>query len=126
MTDRWKTCRSGAYLAGLAIENSMLGAAHACANPLTKNYGIVHGIALAVLLPHVVRWNACPDYRVPPGSRAASCGRLPPMPVCPLPSSELGVPKADLPRLSEEAAEQWTGRFNPRPINALEIYECAW
>ena len=52
----------GAYLAGLAIENSMLGAAHACANPLTKNYGIVHGIALAVLLPHVVRWNACPDY----------------------------------------------------------------
>jgi alcohol dehydrogenase class IV len=29
----------GSYLAGLAIENSMLGAAHACANPLTKNYG---------------------------------------------------------------------------------------
>ena len=52
----------GAYLAGLAIENSMLGAAHACANPLTRTYGIVHGVALAVLLPHVVRWNGCPEY----------------------------------------------------------------
>jgi alcohol dehydrogenase len=116
----------GAYLAGLAIENSMLGAAHACANPLTKNYGIIHGIALAVLLPHVVRWNACADYDefhpdLPGYLRAIASDAG-------LPSSlaELGVPKADLPRLSEEAAEQWTGRFNPRPINALEIYECAW
>ena len=33
----------GAYLAGLAIENSMLGAAHACANPLTARYDITHG-----------------------------------------------------------------------------------
>src|SRR4051812_15678701 len=30
----------GAALAGLAIENSMLGAAHAAANPLTAHYGI--------------------------------------------------------------------------------------
>ena len=35
-------------------------------------------------------------------------------------------PKGDLPRLAQEASEQWTGRFNPRPLNALEIYECAW
>jgi alcohol dehydrogenase class IV len=116
----------GAYLAGLAIENSMLGAAHACSNPLTKNYGIVHGIALAVLLPHVVRWNGCAEYHELhpdlPGylrSIADDSG---------LPSSlaELGVAKSDLPRLAQEASEQWTGRFNPRPLNALEIYECAW
>ena len=47
----------GAYFAGTAIENSMLGAAHACANPLTASYGIEHGAALATLLPSVVRWN---------------------------------------------------------------------
>src|SRR6185436_4222774 len=48
----------GAALAGTAIENSMLGAAHATANPLTAHYGIVHGEAVGILLPHVVRFNA--------------------------------------------------------------------
>src|SRR5262245_7376492 len=47
----------GSHLAGLAIENSMLGAAHSCANPLTKNYGVTHGAAIAAMLPSVVRWN---------------------------------------------------------------------
>ncbi len=48
----------GAYFAGLAIENSMLGAAHACANPLTAHYGVTHGVAVGVVLPHVIRFNA--------------------------------------------------------------------
>ena len=48
----------GAFYAGTAIELSMLGAAHACANPVTARYGTTHGDAIAILLPHVVRWNA--------------------------------------------------------------------
>ena len=48
----------GAHYAGVAIEQSMLGATHACANPLTARYGTTHGVAIAVMLPHVVRWNA--------------------------------------------------------------------
>src|SRR5437867_8164507 len=48
----------GAHEAGVAIEQSMLGATHACANPLTAQHGTLHGIAIAVMLPHVVRWNA--------------------------------------------------------------------
>jgi alcohol dehydrogenase len=48
----------GAHHAGIAIEQSMLGATHACANPLTAHCGTAHGIAIAVMLPHVVRWNA--------------------------------------------------------------------
>ena len=48
----------GANRAGAAIEMSMLGATHGCANPLTAKYGTTHGIAIAVMLPHVVRWNA--------------------------------------------------------------------
>ena len=47
----------GACFAGLAIENSMLGAAHALANPLTANCGMAHGQAIAVMLPHVIRRN---------------------------------------------------------------------
>src|SRR5689334_23833372 len=47
----------GAFYAGVAIENSMLGATHACANPLTARYGTAHGEAIAMLLPSVVRWN---------------------------------------------------------------------
>ena len=47
----------GAHWAGAAIEASMLGATHACANPLTARYGTTHGVAIALLLPHVVRWN---------------------------------------------------------------------
>src|SRR5271157_1952055 len=48
----------GAALAGMAIENSMLGAAHAAANPLTARFGVVHGHAVGVMLPAVVRFNA--------------------------------------------------------------------
>src|SRR5678815_5842350 len=48
----------GAFLAGAAIDASMLGAAHACANPLTSRYGIAHGAAVMLMLPHVVRFNA--------------------------------------------------------------------
>src|SRR5437763_1200734 len=47
----------GAHFAGSAIENSMLGACHACANPLTSHYGLTHGIAIGILLPHVIRFN---------------------------------------------------------------------
>ena len=48
----------GANFAGTAIENSMLGATHACANPLTAHYGITHGVAIGIMLPHVIRFNA--------------------------------------------------------------------
>jgi alcohol dehydrogenase len=48
----------GAAYAGAAIENSMLGAAHSAANSLTARYGLVHGRAIGVMLPHVLRFNA--------------------------------------------------------------------
>jgi alcohol dehydrogenase len=59
----------GAHLAGAAIELSMLGAAHACANPLSARHGVAHGVAVALMLPHVVRWN---------GAMAGDAGDWPP------------------------------------------------
>ena len=54
----------GAFFAGSAIENSMLGAAHALANPLTAHFGTVHGRAVGVPVDHprdAVRRKGLPD-----------------------------------------------------------------
>ena len=132
----------GAFLAGMAIEQSMLGAAHACANPLTARYDIPHGVALAMVLPHVVRWNAeaagdryaqmltgAEGPAGPPAAvlatrleQLAQAGGLQTR------LSEAGVPPSELTSLASLAAQQWTGTFNPRPFDAegaLEIYRAA-
>ena len=135
----------GAYYAGLAIENSMLGATHACANPLTAHYNMAHGVALALLLPTVVRWNEevvgerydellqLSQERGRPRSAAASLARrleeLAQLGEFPTKLSTAGVLQSDFEMLAEEAAGQWTGRFNPRAFDAagaLEVYECAY
>ena len=127
----------GAYLAGMAVELSMLGAAHACANPLTARYGIRHGAAVALLLPGVVRMNGPAvnaDYGqlegIDPVQAAESLGtRLEALRTrFDLPTSlvELGVSESSIEELATEAAQQWTGRFNPVPLTAetaLRIYE---
>jgi alcohol dehydrogenase len=130
----------GSHFAGMAIEQSMLGAAHACSNPLTARYDLPHGLALSILLPVVVRWNAAVDpgryalllrsHGVEPGEQLAMVlkrfaeagglgGRL----------RDKGVTVDALPELARLAAEQWTGAFNPRKFDApgaLEIYRAAF
>ncbi len=123
----------GAHLAGVAIEHSMLGAAHACANPLTRHYGIIHGLAIAALLPHVVRWNhpvAGDLYReLDDGELGHRLVQMAEMADLSVRLREQGVSREALSALAEEAATQWTGRFNPRPFDAagaVEIYEWAY
>jgi alcohol dehydrogenase len=123
----------GAHFAGLAIENSMLGAAHACAAPLTTDYDIPHGVAIAILLAHVVEWNSTVAGRQYDDLHAGDLARrlrdLADLAGLPLSLHEASVPEEALPRLAEEANAQWTGRFNPRPFDAsaaLELYQCAY
>ena len=125
----------GAFYAGTAIELSMLGATHACANPVTARYGTTHGIAIAILLAHVVRWNARSAGSLyarllqSPERLAARLSELAASAALPRTLRDAGVLKRDLPALASEAADQWTGTFNPRPFDAngaLEIYECAF
>jgi len=130
--------------AGLAIENSMLGAAHALANPLTARHGVVHGQAVGLMLPHVVRFNgpACGgDYAAlldDVGIAAApdrAGARLADWLVDLLAASGLGttlkavaVAARDHVGLAESAAAQWTAGFNPRPVTAADLaglYEAA-
>lgn len=125
----------GAYLAGLAIENSMLGAAHACANPLTTRYGITHGVAVALMLPHVIRFNmtiAEKSYNglYLDGDLADRIDVL--MKVGDLPNTlqnclvQRPISSTDIATLAKDAATQWTAQFNPRSVSAndfMRLYE---
>ena len=134
----------GSYLAGVAIESAMLGACHSCANPLTAHYGVTHGVAIGIMLPHVIRFNApvVGDlYAELVGAKGSANGR-PASDVLAARVSELtaaaGLPQSlkecdisdtILPLLAEEANQQWTARFNPRPVTEAEIlklYQSAW
>jgi alcohol dehydrogenase len=138
----------GASFAGLAIENSMLGAAHALANPLTASFDVPHGQAVGVMLPHVIRFNAqsvesyyhdllhesqngSPLPKLEGGveglvafvslllAKAGLATTLRP----------LGVDAMKLPQLAAQAAQQWTATFNPRPVgeeDLLELYQKAF
>lgn len=46
------------YLAGMAFNNASLGYVHAMAHQLGGFYDLPHGVCNAILLPHVVRYNA--------------------------------------------------------------------
>ena len=46
------------YLAGMGFSNVGLGIAHSMAHPLSAFYDTPHGKACAILLPHVLRFNA--------------------------------------------------------------------
>ena len=134
----------GAALAGLAIENSMLGAAHALANPLTAAHHVAHGQAVGLLLPHVVGFNgtvcgaAYADLLRElgiecPADAAGEClagwladllarSRL----ATTLTAAQVVAP--DTASLAAQATAQWTAGFNPRPVDAADLarlYEAA-
>jgi alcohol dehydrogenase len=135
----------GAFLAGTAIENSMLGACHACANPLTAHYGLTHGLAIGILLPHVVCFNAPAvgelygeltdaaglldgDVRAAAEALARRITQFLATADLPTTLSACGVSSSILPVLAEEANAQWTARFNPRPVTEADLralYEAA-
>jgi len=129
----------GASFAGIAIENSMLGAAHALANPLTTHFNVPHGQAVGLMLPHVIRFNGeqVEDWYLDLLSTMPANGAGPvPKTVDELAHfvaaltikaglktklEELHVDYDKLPQLATEAATQWTGSFNPRKVGADEL-----
>jgi alcohol dehydrogenase len=134
----------GSHFAGVAIENAMLGICHSCANPLTAHYGIAHGAAIGLLLPHVIRFNA-PAVEHLYADLTTACGRSNGQLASAILAQRVGelVECAGLPRrlrdcgvsdgilhlLAEEASQQWTANFNPRPVTESDlekVYEAAW
>jgi alcohol dehydrogenase len=139
--ETWGRMLLGAHFAGWAIEHSMLGAAHACANPLTARFGITHGVAVGLMLPHVVGFNrdvvgalydelenADPtrsgvpriEQRIRELRQACGLGGK---------LRDYEVPRESFRELAEQAAGQWTATFNPRPVGPeelRELYESAY
>ena len=128
----------GAALGGLAIENSMLGAAHAAANPLTAHFRLVHGQAVGLMLPSVIRFNAAEPatarlYEELGESKAAGLAAkvewLLNLAGMPRSLADCGVTRSSIPLLAAEAAKQWTAGFNPRPVGEkdfLGLFEAAF
>lgn len=140
----------GAAYAGMAIESSMLGAAHSAANPLTAHYDVVHGEAVGVMLPSVIRFN----MKDPQARRAYAELASAPEIACVSDGlneavdallarlesllntakiarslADLGVERSKIKIMAEEAAKQWTAGFNPRPITTADfvaLYETAF
>jgi alcohol dehydrogenase len=125
----------------------MLGAAHSAANPLTAHYGIAHGHAVGLMLPHVVRFNGQDEtvreiygrlvieMGAPTPQEqalsflAARLQELLPLAALPATLAACGVERTALPMLAEEAAKQWTATFNPRPVTSgdfVQFYETAF
>ncbi len=145
-TEAWGQMLLGAHFSGLAIENSMLGAAHACANPLTARFNITHGIAVGLMLPHVMRYNstivnglygdlvqaANLQKLTGNGDVEKLITRLRQLQAAAkLPENlqSCGIDAEILPKLAADAATQWTGNFNPRKVDEaslLQIYQEAF
>lgn len=119
----------GAHVAGAAIENSMLGAAHALANGLTAIAGTVHGIAVGLMLPQVIRFNAqagANPYSALGEDAEALARRVEALLDAgglPRKLADVDVTPAQIPELSAIAAKQWTAAFNPRPVGEPELHQ---
>ncbi|MDA9857755.1 iron-containing alcohol dehydrogenase [Rubripirellula sp.] len=135
-TDMEARClmQMGACLAGMAIETSMLGAAHATANPLTARHDITHGQAVGMMLPAVIRMNGTvhADWYAelmrevdPTVSEQEAPDRLAEMVVewlreadLKISLDELSIPTEGIDTYVQDALKQWTGTFNPVPLDA--------
>jgi len=138
----------GSVLGGLCLGPVNTAAVHALAYPLGGRFRVPHGLANALLLPHVLRFNvpAAPQRYAAAAlalgaERAGSDLEIARRGVdriaqlvaaCGLPSglAALGVPRDALPELAR-AAMQVTRLLqnNPRPLteaDALQIYQAAY
>src|SRR5262245_16860254 len=127
----------GSHFAGAAIEHSMLGAAHACANPLTARFGIDHGIAVSLMLPAVIRFNSeivdasyaelldaanISQADDSPGAKLSErISELRAAGTLPQNLREFGITPEIFPELAHDASDQWTGKFNPRTLTEADF-----
>lgn len=130
----------GAFLAGIAFNNSGLGLVHALSHPITSMYGFPHGVVNSVLLPAVVRFNMVSSMnkyaRVAAAMKAAiswhtdyeNAQKVIPAIIrlikklnLPGGLKDLGVNENDIPALSKAANDEIVGRTNPRKANIMMI-----
>ena len=124
----------GAAYAGTAIECSMLGSAHASANPLTAKFSIPHGAAVGLMLPHVIKYNSSieeiSELYDSLSEKSLSDRITSLLKISNIPSKlgDYGIKNESFKDLANEASGQWTGNFNPRQTDHadfMNLYENA-
>ncbi|MDE5725327.1 MAG: iron-containing alcohol dehydrogenase, partial [Duncaniella sp.] len=128
------------YIAGMAFSNVGLGLVHGMAHPLGSLFDIPHGVANALLLPTIMRFNMekCLD-KYPAIARAmgvdttgmtaeeasvAACDAVQALAVkvgIPQHLSALGITENALPRLAEQALSDVCTPGNPREVTLNDI-----
>ena len=127
----------GAMLGGRCLQNASMGAHHGLAQLLGGRTGIPHGLANALLLAHVVRFNAAavPDEVAAIGAAmgatdaADAIDALRSQLGLPGQLSDCGVSDEDIEAVSRMAEGNGNVRNNPRPVSeadALAILEAAF
>ena len=140
----------GAMVAGTAFANAPVAAVHALAHPIGGGFHVAHGLSNALVLPHVMRFNApvvgeryaelaphiFPDLATVEGSQA-QCAALIER-IAELRAKvglvtrlrDVGVGEDDLPAMAEKAtAMQFLLDNNPRDMietDILDIYRAAY
>jgi alcohol dehydrogenase len=140
--DDWGQMLLGAHFAGHSIENSMLGAAHAMANPITARLNLDHGIAVGLVLPYVIEFNSQTNKDLYRGFIAGMNNNGNHVPEqlknqidkyfdlakMPKKLTHYGIGEGDIESLASEALQNWTAKFNPRPLGKsdfLDLYKNA-
>ena len=139
----------GSMLAGQAFANSPVAAVHALAYPIGGHYKVPHGLSNALVLPHVLRFNAqvapeayaellphvfpdLPAMNVAEAAMKFAQGMADLSQACGLEQGlrEMGIAREALPELARDAMNQTRLLVNnPRPVDeasAMQIYEAAW
>ena len=139
----------GSLMAGMSFANSPVAAVHALAYPIGGHFKIAHGLSNALVLSHVLRFNAAvapnPYAEMAPSifpalssmgpqeaavafaeemaGLSARCGLETPL-------RDVGIPADALDLLARDAMNQTRLLINnPRPVeenDALAIYQAAW
>lgn len=138
----------GQYVAGMGFSNVGLGLVHGMAHPLGAFYNTPHGVANAILLPHVMRFNAGHTHekfrdiaramgvkveklRLEEARNAAveAVLTLNRDVGIPLHLRDVGMRKEDIPMLAQAAFDDVCTGGNPREASLadiIELYHIAW
>lgn len=127
---------TGAYLAGFSIANATMALHHGLCHVLGGRTGVAHGVLNAIMLPHVMRFNAdaVPDVmdaiarNFPPtlagegrvGAAGATAALVASLPV-PKRLRDAGVPEAVLESVAAEAIGNSTVKANPKPVTESDL-----
>ncbi|WP_333501048.1 lactaldehyde reductase [Kluyvera genomosp. 2] len=143
-----ETMALGQYVAGMGFSNVGLGLVHGMAHPLGAFYNTPHGVANAILLPHVMRFNAehtgekFRDIARAMGEKVESLNLAQARNAAvdavfalnrdvgiPLYLRDVGVRKEDIPALAQAAFDDVCTGGNPREASIADIvglYQAAW